>query len=513
MIDPRMSLLSVYVILFSFICAGIAQDTNEATEACPVVLPTGSSAPDRIVNGTFATGDLEKYMAYIYKDGGGRICGATLLSSVWALTAAQCSHATRPGVDYLMVGGTAEGQGVRVDIADSIPHPLYNSEKFEYDIQVIRLAEAVPPRSNFVLVNSEPAIPANLAFVRTAGYGDKESDGQLLQVDIPVQPFEVCNASTTIEILQDMHICAGYDAGGCDSCKGDGGGPLYLFDSQGEIVQVGLVSFGAGCGQPGIPAGYTRLSSYTNWMKDAGALFTTSSSGLNVFASPTPSASRGVSPPPAPSASGSVGPGTMSPTPGNILSPLPSFSPAPSQSEQSTSTACFSSRMQVQLENDTFKQMQELEVGDRVYVGHAVFSDVFMFTHRVPSGMYTFMYLYSAATTVPLVLSPGHFLFINGEMKAARESRVGDLLTLADGTTSAITNIIFGKEVGLYNPQTVDGRIVVNGIIASTYTTAISPGTAHALLTPLRYLFQLSGSMDASLGTFEKGRAFGKWLI
>lgn len=169
--------------------------------------------------------------------------------------------------------------------------------------------------------------------------------------------------------------------------------------------------------------------------------------------------------------------------------------------------------MQVQLHNGAFKQMQELDVGDRVHVGHGIFSKVFMFTHRVPSGMYTFMYLHSAATGGPLVLSPGHFLFINGEMKTARESRVGDLLTLADGTTSAITCITFGKERGLYNPQTVNGRIVVNGVIVSTYTTAISPGTGHALLTPLRYLSQFSGYRDVTLGMFEKGGTFGKRLI
>ncbi len=41
-------------------------------------------------------------------------------------------------------------------------------------------------------------------------------------------------------------------------------------------------------------------------------------------------------------------------------------------------------------------------------------------------------------------------------------------------------------ERGLYNPQTAAGDIVVDGFVASTYTTFASPRAAHALLAPLR---------------------------
>lgn len=63
-----------------------------------------------------------------------------------------------------------------------------------------------------------------------------------------------------------------------------------------------------------------------------------------------------------------------------------------------------------------------------------------------------------------------------------------------------------GKELGLYNPQTLDGRIVVNGIIASTYTTAVIPEAAHALLTPLRCLFNVCRLRDLIPGFLEKGQ-------
>ncbi len=50
----------------------------------------------------------------------------------------------------------------------------------------------------------------------------------------------------------------------CSSKQGDSGGPLY--DSEG--VQVGIVSYGYGCGHPGTPGIYTQVSHYLDWIKD-----------------------------------------------------------------------------------------------------------------------------------------------------------------------------------------------------------------------------------------------------
>lgn len=50
--------------------------------------------------------------------------------------------------------------------------------------------------------------------------------GMLLQVDVPIQPTEMCGKDLEDiggEIRHKHRVCAGYDGGGCDACAGDSG--------------------------------------------------------------------------------------------------------------------------------------------------------------------------------------------------------------------------------------------------------------------------------------------------
>ena len=49
------------------------------------------------------------------------------------------------------------------------------------------------------------------------------------------------------------------------SCQGDSGGPLLLKVGDG-YEQVGVVSFGNGCGLPNSPGVYTRISGVKDWL-------------------------------------------------------------------------------------------------------------------------------------------------------------------------------------------------------------------------------------------------------
>nr|XP_020766101.1 serine protease 41-like [Odocoileus virginianus texanus] len=66
-------------------------------------------------------------------------------------------------------------------------------------------------------------------------------------------------------INYDM-ICAGSEDGNADSCKGDSGGPLVC-EKNGRWIQIGIVSWGVGCGRRNRPGVYTNVSLYFNWIQ------------------------------------------------------------------------------------------------------------------------------------------------------------------------------------------------------------------------------------------------------
>jgi Hint module len=149
--------------------------------------------------------------------------------------------------------------------------------------------------------------------------------------------------------------------------------------------------------------------------------------------------------------------------------------------------------------------MSELAVGDYVQVGPAQFSEVFMFTHKVSDGFYAFLRI--ATDDGPAItLSSTHYLYVNTSLVPAETVLVGDTLTLAEGRQSTVIQIDKLEQLGLFNPQTLQGNIVVDGILASTYTTAITPVVAHASLQALRSIYRATGwstrFIDATIPTW-----------
>lgn len=56
---------------------------------------------------------------------------------------------------------------------------------------------------------------------------------------------------------------------GKDSCGGDSGGPLVFREFAGEPwYEVGLVSYGTRTCGIGIPAVYTKVASFLNWIEE-----------------------------------------------------------------------------------------------------------------------------------------------------------------------------------------------------------------------------------------------------
>jgi hypothetical protein len=180
-------------------------------------------------------------------------------------------------------------------------------------------------------------------------------------------------------------------------------------------------------------------------------------------------------------------------TAGNIVSPV-----TPSTS----SSNCFPASATVQLESGATVTMAELEIGASVLAAPGVYSKVYMFSHRLAETKTAFVAL-ETASGASLLLTPDHYLHINGSLAAASTVQIGHLVTLADGSKATVSKVSKQWAAGLYNPHTLHGDIVVDGVQTSTYTQGIAPAVAHAALWPVRALF--AAGVEVSADTFAHG--------
>ncbi|MEE6528280.1 hypothetical protein FKM82_030399 [Ascaphus truei] len=88
---------------------------------------------------------------------------------------------------------------------------------------------------------------------------------QLQEVAINLISNEICSQEYTGQIHSTM-MCAGRITGGVDTCQGDSGGPLVWLGDSSRWDQVGIVSWGDGCGRQGKVGVYTKVTSYLDWI-------------------------------------------------------------------------------------------------------------------------------------------------------------------------------------------------------------------------------------------------------
>lgn len=93
---------------------------------------------------------------------------------------------------------------------------------------------------------------------------NQSGTNRLREVNVPLATQSACERSYPGQIYPEM-LCAGYTQGGKDSCQGDSGGPLIMANSR---VQVGIVSWGDGCGVPGKFGVYANVAVLSDWIQN-----------------------------------------------------------------------------------------------------------------------------------------------------------------------------------------------------------------------------------------------------
>jgi trypsin len=196
------------------------------------------------------------------------VCGASLIHPDILLTAAHCQNDfARNAVVYIGVHAldTMATTAERRTIIRQYPHPDNR------DLMLFQLNEPVDTVS-LVILNSDPDLPRLNSTLTAIGFGAISTEpvtysDNLMAVDLyPIDPGTcVRQYNETVTVDPHTMLCAGRSLPNYDSCNGDSGGPL-LDKATGE--QVGIISFGKGCGDPDFPGVYTRISTYTGWIHD-----------------------------------------------------------------------------------------------------------------------------------------------------------------------------------------------------------------------------------------------------
>lgn len=162
----------------------------------------------------------------------------------------------------------------------------------------------------------------------------------------------------------------------------------------------------------------------------------------------------------------------------------------------SRKSACLHGDGKVVLKSGMEKSVRDLLVGDTVLVGQGTYSRVFLFTHRDENESAVFIRIKASDErnrSFTVTVTTMHYLYTDRGLVQAGQVTVRDRILHANGPWISVVHVFRFKDRGIFNPQTLHGDIVVNGIRLSTFTSTIEANTAHSLLAPLRAVYVACG--------------------
>jgi secreted trypsin-like serine protease len=236
---------------------------------CLALPAFGAGVDQHIVGGSAA--DISSFPHQLsMRVTGSHSCGASLIGTTRAVTAAHCSGSA-VGV-YTLLGGTTDRTDTNCatcvlrDLNLIRIHPNYddNGNGYPNDVAVLGFA-VVSTNANFQIIAL--AQPSDGSFAGSSctitGWGKTSSSSGLpvllQQASVTVMTNSACAGEWGSLSINDGHICITDSNSG--ACNGDSGGPLECSNRL-----AGATSWGHVTCSPAYPSVYTRISYFYSWI-------------------------------------------------------------------------------------------------------------------------------------------------------------------------------------------------------------------------------------------------------